>query len=307
MNYKLYYAGFNNKTKEEQIGLVSSSDFLNWDYFGSEPIIPIGKEGESDSSQTSNPCVVKHNGVYKMWYQGRSIDGSISICYTESKDGLTWGDSSSVFALDENESIEYRGGFHHPHVIFDSVHQIYKMWLIYYKNNRTNLGYTESENGIKWKEIEITNLCSDSDNLKYWYPFVLKENNKYRMWFTKKNNRNWSIEYAESFDGVKWNFESNKPLIFSRLSWLYFVFESLAKIGLAIDVSIYGIGSPYVWKEDNIYYLIGHSVGPRGKLFISKYVSDDGLSWTKLKNNILPKPISAWNNFFQADPYLYVE
>ena len=69
----------------------------------------------------------------------------------------------------------------------------------------------------------------------------------------------------------------------------------------------YGIGSPFVWKEGGNYYLLGREVGVRGKLYIPRYVSSDGIAWKKIKNNILPPSFEEWNKFFQADPFLYVE
>lgn len=307
MSYKLFYAGYNRNIEIEQIGLAISSNLKTWDYVGENPVIPVNSQGEGDESQTSNPCVIKHKDTYLMWYQGKSKDGKISICLATSPDGVNWkSNKKTVFSLDINTENKYREGFHHPHVIFDNG--IFKMWCVVYSDEITTLAYTESVDGLIWGDLKLTNIYSSKNN-KYWYPFIFKENSIYRMWFTEKTKDGfWQIHYATSEDGLNWKLH-NKPAISPKSNMLTkFILELLAKVsGFIVQLDVYGIGSPYVWKEGNKYFLVGHSVGPRGKLFISLYVSSDGVGWKKVKNNIIHKPNTNWNNFFQADPYIYVE
>lgn len=309
MRYLLYYAGFNNKTLEEQIGVVETKDFSTWNYLNKDPVIPIKKNGIYDSKQTSNPCVLKHNGLYKMWYQGKSDDGNLHICYSESKDGLSWGNSEPVFFINQNVGSGYREGYHHPHVVFNEHKNIFQMWYVVYKGDSVVFSYTESINGINWTESKDTNIVSNDKNIKYWYPFVLIEKNSYSMWFTKRSpNKIWSIHYASSNDGLSWRYDLDKSLINTNWRYFFWFIEIFTKIfNIYFEVPVYGIGSPFIWKENSKYFLLGHEVGPRGKLYISRYASSDGLNWKKIKNNILPRPQSDWNNFFQADPFLYVE
>lgn len=307
MKLNLYYAGYNNKTLKEQIGLAISSDFINWDYVD-EPIIPIGFEGVFDKSQTSNPCVLKVNGNYLMYYQGKSKDGLISIFLSKSKDGIVWQKPDRInFEKEVIFKDGYREGFHHPHVIFDLEKNKYFMWFVFYTENISTICLSESLDGLNWKNNRNTNIKSVSSDVKFWYPFVMIENGKYKIWFTeRKLNKKWVIHYGESTDGLNWRYDLNKPVIKNNYHFL-FLFEIFAKIGFYLEFPIYGIGSPFIWKGKDEYNLIGHQVGPRGKLFIAHYKSKDGLNWIKKSNNILKTPKSSWNNFFQADPYIYVE
>lgn len=310
MRYLLYYAGFNNVTKEEQIGVTESSDFINWKYLDNNPIIPLKKQGIIDESQTSNPCVLKQGEVYKMWYQGKSKDGTVGICYCESNDGLNWGKSEPILLINQYSGSGYREGFHHPHVVYDDSRKIFQMWYVVYKKNSVVFSYTESSNGINWNETKDTNIACSDENIKYWYPFVIKENDLFRIWFTERDkNKNWFIHHASSKDGIIWDFDPKKPVIKKiSLGLVSIALEFVAKFfNIYLELPIYGIGSPFVWKEDERYYLIGHEVGPRGKLYITRYSSFDGVKWSKITNNILNKPSSKWNKFFQADPFLYVQ
>ncbi len=311
MKYSLYYAGYNKDTLLEQVGIAESEDFKEWKFLNNDPIIPVGKQGEFDDSQTSNPCVIKHNGVFKMWYQGKAKNGQISICYAESKDNINWNFlDKPINFIKKQITPGYREGFHHPHVIFDENRNIFKMWCVLYEKGMTSFIYTESVNGINWNEIIKTNIFSPSIEKKYWYPFVLNEGEKFVMWFTERlSNKIWRIQRAVSQDGIFWDYDVNLPVINKTKNIIFiFIAEIFAKFfNYYIENPIYGIGSPFVWKEKDLYFLIGHEVGPRGKLYISKYESVDGINWKVVNRNILPKPNSEWNNFFQADPYLYVE
>lgn len=308
--YLLYYAGFNDDSGEEQVGVATSDDFKVWNYIGDMPQIPLKSQGVNDSTQTSNPCVLKHDGIYKMWYQGKSKEGFLSVCYSESKDGLVWKSyDKPVLSPNLSSEPKFREGFQHPHVIFDKDKNIFKMWCVVYRNGLTSIGLCESVNGLVWTEMKLTSFVGKNEEHKYFYPFVMKEGNEYKAWYTERIGKKWQISFAKSNDGIDWEIYENNPVLSTSQSKLVCILlEGIAKISKYIfEIPIYGIGSPFVWKEEGKYKLIGHSVGPRGKLFIPLYESQDGYNWKRLNNNILPKSNSAWNKFFQADPFLYVE
>ncbi len=308
--YLLFYAGYNNKTEKEQIGVATSSDFNNWNWEGDSPKIPLKSQGFADETQTSNPCVLKHDGIYKMWYQGKSKEGLLSVCYAESKDGLDWKvHDKPVISQRISGTPEFREGIQHPHVIFDTNKNRFVMWCVVYKNNKTTIGYCESVNGLIWTDIISTNLESIDLNHKYFYPFVLFENNSYRLWITERIGDKWMISTANSKDGIDWIKHEHNPIIsIYKNKFIAIFFEVIAKLTkYSFGLAIYGLGSCYIWREEGKYKLIGHAVGPRGKLFIPLFESLDGLVWNKVRNNILLKPTTSWNEFFQADPYLYVE
>lgn len=306
MNF-LFYAGYNKETGEEQIGLAKSNNFNDWEYVGDKPIIPLRSQGEFDEIQTSNPCVLKHDGLYKMWYQGKSKNGYLNICYAQSRDGQTWVSSKDSIHLQHKQNIGYRDGFHHPHVVFDKLNNKFKMWFVFYDDELTSINYSESTDGYIWTDFIKTNIFSEERNCKIWYPYIMIDENKYKIWFTKRSlNKIWSIYYSESLDGLNW-IESVEVLSLTKSKSLTLFFEFVSKItNFSFDIPIYGIGSPFVWKENGKYRLIGHAVGPNGKLYIPMYESMDGKKWEKIKNNILPKPNTSWNEFFQADPYILI-
>ena len=79
----------------------------------------------------ARPCVIKENGIYKMWYSYKGADYRIG--YAESKDGLRWK------RLDEKVGIDVSPDG------FDSVMQVYG-FIISHKGKK-HMFYSGNEYG----------------------------------------------------------------------------------------------------------------------------------------------------------------
>lgn len=148
-NY-LYFTEFDGQT--EQIGLVPSTDQRHWEV-NPQPIIPVGKAGEWDSIQTSNPSVLRDNGHFRMWYQGVGDKRRYRIGYAESKDGLHWQKMPDVIferpGLGELTHTPRCEGYHQPLVFKEN-----DRYLMYFLDHRDGLGYiqvAESSDGLTWQ------------------------------------------------------------------------------------------------------------------------------------------------------------
>ena len=313
--YRLFYAGYDRDNDIEQIGVGLSQDLSNWILSKKNPIVPLGFSGSGDLKQTSNPCVLKKDGVYKMWYQGKSSHNKLGVFYAESKDAESWdGKEFPVLEYSENSDLnEYRLGYQHPHVLFDENKNKYFMWCSLTINSKTSIYFAESIDGISW-QVKNESVLSpeyvwEGDHVIY--PMVLKEEGIYKMWYAgKSKNGMWSIGFAESYDGLVWK-KQQDPIIhsFNTPKILRRSFEFICKIvGKEFEIPLSGIASVNVWKEDGKYKLLAHEVGTHGRLYIPIYESTNGIKWKKTKNNIFKGIVfSKWDRFFQGDPYLYVE
>ncbi len=310
MKYNLFYAGYNRKNNVEQIGFLISDDLLNWEKIAKSPLVSIFEVERYTKNQVSNPCVICVDGVYKMWYQAKSEDGIFSVMHAVSKDLIFW-EFKKEPVLTFGKGDGFRFGIQHPHVIY--IDGVYKMWFTLTRSSKSVFGYAESENGVDWKilseKILVPELNWEGENIMY--PMVLKEEDMYKMWYTgRSSSSNYAIGYAESKNGVNWE-KNNKPVIlhFVLPKIIRKIFEFICKIfGIDFKIPLYGVGSPFVWKEGSKYFLLGHSIGTHGKLHISLFESVDGKKWFKKRNDILENvKFEQWNLFFQGDPYLYVK
>jgi len=91
-----------------------------------------------DEYAIARPCVIKENGIYKMWYSYWGQQ-SYRIGYAESKEGIKWVRKDFESGIDvslagwDSEMIEYAFIFEHK----------YKKYMLYNGNNygKTGLGY----------------------------------------------------------------------------------------------------------------------------------------------------------------------
>lgn len=111
-----------------------------------------------------------------------------------------------------------------PFVIFDEG--IYKMWYVSmdrWENTNTGLKhyydirYAVSKNGIDWKRSNIRCITYQNEReYAFGRPFVIKENNKYKMWYCYRGDY-YKIGYAESLDGISWERKDNLIIIDTTL------------------------------------------------------------------------------------------
>jgi len=161
MAYFLYYAGYEKSSGLEQIGLATSMDLHTWKRVSPKPIIPAGSAGECDIEQTSNPCVLKHEGRFKMWYQGRSSSGAASVCFAESPDGIVWQVKKGPVLAPAGEG--YRVGYHQPHVLFNEAKSCFQMWVTLHDGSASKIVYAESSDGLSWNFLENNAVAPEGE------------------------------------------------------------------------------------------------------------------------------------------------
>ena len=107
------------------------------------------------------PCVLRADGIYKMWYMG-NVDASrratqTGLGYATSEDGVHWEEYPSNPIL-TSDRIPWARMLHMPFVVYDLNDRIYKMWFTGVTierdeegkvlKNVQHVGYGESPDGI---------------------------------------------------------------------------------------------------------------------------------------------------------------
>jgi len=105
--------GATEKDMAHVIKYAESSDGIHWDRQGIVAL-PLNNNGEH---ALSRPCVIKDNGIYKMWYAFRG--NAYRIGYAESTDGIKWDRMDDKAGIEvspagwDSETIEYAYVFDH--------------------------------------------------------------------------------------------------------------------------------------------------------------------------------------------------
>ncbi len=189
------------------------------------PGAPIG----NDYYNLSDPCVVKDDGVYKMWYTSSGPTTALAvnhcnISYAESTDGVSWTKYEGNPVLDANPSSWDEFAVETVAVLLDDdapASERFKMWYA----GRTSetpgdpaydIGYAWSTDGKAWTKhsapVLVKGAADDWDNHFLEGPSVIKDGATFKMWYAamdaiandQASDGKVCIGYAESTDGIVW-------------------------------------------------------------------------------------------------------
>ncbi|MBL8007056.1 MAG: hypothetical protein JNJ56_05955 [Ignavibacteria bacterium] len=183
------------------------------------PVLKLGNLGAFDDAGIMPTCIVNLDNKKYLYYNGWTLGKNVPFFSFNgaavSRDGGKTFDklSKGPAVLYSNDADPY--STFAPFVIEERGK--WKIWYVslikWVEENGSlkhyyNIRYAESDDGINWKREG--KVCIDFKN-KYEYaiarPFVLKENGKYKMWYSfreSEKNRTYRIGYAESSDGKNW-------------------------------------------------------------------------------------------------------
>jgi len=135
---------------KESVALVESRDGIHWN----EPQIVLAPNPASDwEGRINRPAVLKHEGVYHMWYTGQSATRSW-IGYATSPDGRTWTRMSAKPVLSPEQRWEGVAVMC-PHVLWDEKTKSYRMWYSAGEQYEPNaIGCATSTNGTDWTKYK---------------------------------------------------------------------------------------------------------------------------------------------------------
>jgi predicted GH43/DUF377 family glycosyl hydrolase len=159
--------------------------------------------------------------------------------------------------------------------------ETYRMWFSW--RPKKSIALVESKDGVHWSKPVIVigpNKKTDwEDDLNR--PVVLRNGDRYQMWYTgQARGKSW-IGYATSKDGVTWERRSDKPVLSAEQPW-----EKAA------------VMCPHVLYDEKarryrMWYSGGEQYEPNA---IGYATSADGLKWARHEQNPIfkPDPKSAW-------------
>ena len=167
-----------------------------------------------------------------------------------------------------------------------------------------NIGLAKSNDGIVFKKVSKAPIisCNNYDYIGLGSCYVLKEDKKWHIWYTRFENWKkvngmlkhfYNIKYADSTDGINWSFNSRICINFKNN------FEN-------------SISKPCIKKIGDNYYM-WYSF--RGKYYKPGFaVSKDGKKWKRIDEKVgISKSDSGWDsemlcypNIFEGKEYFYM-
>lgn len=218
----LYYTGNSGKgaglSAFPGLGLATSSDGLTWKRHGKTPVIaPSGEPGSPDAIGIAGGSVLQikqADGSIKwlFYYTGcptigkpHLINQQKTICLATSDDGIQWNKQGTIMQRDPNRDYE-NVGVAGP-VVRQRDDGTFQMW---YSAIGSRWGYycicyAESDDGIFWKRgakygenLQLEPAGTGWDGQMVEYPSIIRENNRFRMFFCGNRYGNTGIGTALS-------------------------------------------------------------------------------------------------------------
>jgi beta-xylosidase len=276
----------------------------NWRRDSDQPALSLGEKGTFDDQHIFAPHVIQQDGEFWMYYSGsqRCVDAGtykgvakdpehpeksdqrlFKLGLAKSTDGVhfTRVSRDPVFSFgDDIHSVVTAAILKNPD---GSVHREDGKLRMYFAavdfprgTYKHDLYETTSSDGIHW--AKPTFVMANA-----YAPCVIKEGDKYRMWYTWIDRHPWHTNHAESDDGTHWKI-TEKPCIVMDQKW-------------EVKDQVY----PMVIKADGVYLMMYGCYWSDDKhTALGFAVSRDGLTWTKHPDNPVfrPEPKHDWESNF---------
>lgn len=144
-----YYLFYNAKRKgphglaKEQSSFATSTDLKNWTRSPENPVIPAGKEGSFDDVFASDPCVLKIQDGWALFYYSLDSKGVARDCIAFSKDLVHWQKADKPI-LDVGPPGSYDSKYAHKPGIITKDGVIYHFYCAVSPNPSGKIGEIEN-------------------------------------------------------------------------------------------------------------------------------------------------------------------
>jgi predicted GH43/DUF377 family glycosyl hydrolase len=219
--YRMWY-GTNRNGAKTEIGYAESADGITWVH-APESVVFLGENGDWDDEDVETPTVVKHQGIYHLWYSGRGEpegtnpitrpDAAIRIGHATSWDGITWYKDSNNPVVRVGFPIigwDWLGAAEPSVIVRDGV---FEMWYtgVTIKSGRLflQIGFATSPDGTNWEKYSGNPVLSLDIKNGITTASVIYNDPYYELWAVLFDERrglpSGPVGYATSLDGVNWD------------------------------------------------------------------------------------------------------
>lgn len=177
-----------------------------------EPVLDIGGLGTFDDNGVVTSCLVRDGDrrllFYTGWTRGYTVPFYLAAGVAISEAGGAFLRSSRAPVLDRSPDDPFLTAS--PFVLHDGG--VWRMWYVsgtgWLAAHRDpepcyHVRYAESHDGVHWQRSGLICLDYGPGEHAFGRPWVLRDGDRYRMWFPVRGER-YRIGYAESSDGLVW-------------------------------------------------------------------------------------------------------
>lgn len=248
-------------------------------------------------THASNPLAVHlKDDVFRIYYTGRNVENQSSVSYVDYNIGI------NQIIYDHKKPIVKHG---EPSSFYSHGVSVGNMWEQDGKNFIGFMGWQVPENS-HWRgdigkfdvttgQVSFLMGTSIEDKVSLSYPFVLKEDSLYKMWYG--STLNWTSKNGEMIHVIKYATSKDGNL------WDHHGIAIPYKIGEAQAFS-----RPSILKLNNVYHMwYSFRSGSGEKYRIGYASSDDGINWNRqLKNfGIDIGEENSWDSEMVCYPYVF--
>ena len=247
--YRMYFStDQKNKKKNDYTFIKSaiSNDCKKWFF---ERGVRVGLLKEKKFIRALSPSIVEiEKGLYRMYFEARTLDQKSVIKSALSNDGLKWkeetGNRLGTLGLTSYGT---------PFCIFKK-NSYYQLFFERRFKEKRDIWVVESIDGINFNEKQITQVIKQDKKLEsyaLYSPDVIYSKNSYHMYYSGwgGNPVKGYIFYAKSHDGINWK-KNKKPIISpgGRYDKLYCSEPSLVKVGKTLKIFYEGCDNNKIWR-----------------------------------------------------------
>lgn len=268
---------------------------MKWKKLGR--IYQVENENPFLVTHASNPLAVHlKDDVFRIYYTGRNVENQSSVSYVDYDMGI------NQIIYDHKKPIVEHG---EPSSFYSHGVSVGNMWEQDGKNFIGFMGWQVPENS-HWRgdigkfdvatgQVSFLMGTSIEDKVSLSYPFILKEDSLYKMWYG--STLKWTSENGEMIHVIKYATSKDGNL------WDHHGIAIPYKIGEAQAFS-----RPSVLKINNTYHMWYSFRSGSGEKYRIGYASSfDGVNWNRQRKNfgIDVGEENSWDSEMVCYPYVF--
>lgn len=201
--YRMWYTGYNNEESEMHLGYAISNDGITWKRYSDKPIY--------DSGWVEDMCVIKVNGTYYMFAEGR---GDIAHKLT-SADGIQWKEAGNLDVRKTNGDPIDKGPYGTPTVWYEN-----NTWYLFYERGDLGIWLATSRDAKVWTNVQDEPVLAMGpagyDKYAVAMNQVIKYDGLYYGYYhasDTKEWKEWTTNIAVSNDLIHWKKYEQNPIM----------------------------------------------------------------------------------------------